>query len=56
MEKLHFISGYSAENFDLHNISDPLGESLRSKSKEHPERFTQYEKIQNSTKTKEFKS
>jgi hypothetical protein len=56
MQKLHFNSQYSAENFDLHNIVDPFSEPLRSKSREHSKRFIKYEISQKSTKTQENKS
>lgn len=56
MEKLHFTAGDSAENFDLHNIADPLGEISRSKSKEHSERLTITENSQKITKSEEIGS
>ena len=56
MQKLHFNSPYSAENFDLHNIRDPFAEPLRSKSAEHNQRFNKYENFQKSTKIQENKS
>ena len=56
MQKLHFNSPYSAENFDIHNISDPFAETLRSKSEEHNQRFTKYENSQKSTKIQENES
>ncbi len=56
MEKLHFISGDPAEKFDLHNISDPLGENSRSKSREHSERFTGSKNSQKSQKIEETES
>ena len=52
MEKLHFTAGYPAENFDLDNIRDPLGENQRSKSAEHSQRFI---KSKNSQKMQEIK-
>ncbi len=56
MEKLHFTPGYPAENFDLHNIRDPLGENQRSKSVEHSQRFIKSENSQKSQKTEEIES
>ncbi len=56
MEKLHFIAGYSAENFDLHNITDPLDIPSRSKSKEHAQRLTTIEKTHKITKNEEYES
>ena len=55
MEKLHFTAEYPAEEFDIHNISDPLGEVLRSKSKEHGERLITNENFQKITKSEENK-
>lgn len=54
MEKQHFTYGYSTENFDLHNISDPLAEYSKSKSKEHPERLRKTENYQKITKSEEI--
>ena len=56
MQKIHFRSSYSAENFDLHNISDPLAEPLRSKSEEHSQRFIKYENSQKSMKIQDNQS
>ena len=56
MQKLHFRSPYSAENFDLHNISDPFAEHLKSKSIEHSQRFFKYENSQKSMQIKENES
>ena len=56
MQKLHFNSMYSAENFDLHNISDPFAAPLKSKSLEHSQRFLTYENLQKSAKTQESES
>ena len=53
MQKLHFTSPYSAENFDLHNIIDPFSQPLRSKSAEHNQRFAKCENTQKSKKNQE---
>ena len=56
MEKLHFIAGYLAQNFDLHNIPDPLDMPSRSKSKEHIGRLTAIKNTQKITKNEENES
>ena len=56
MQKLHFKSLYSAENFDLNNINDPFSESVRSKSTEHNQRFSKNENSQKSIKNQDNES
>ena len=56
MQKIHFKSSYSAENFDLHHITDPFSEHLRSRTQEHSQRFIKYENSQKSMKIQENES